>query len=186
MEQEQPKKWYDNKITVTVLCIVFFPVGLYALWKNQRIGKGWKYGVTAFFVLLLITKIRHRNDTPTPHSQNATVTHTEEKKAEVTMVSANEISSEYEANEVRADQKYKGKTIQVYGTVKEIKKDIMDNIYVLLQAGDRYSFRNVQCYLDDANAASNLSQGQRILVEGECDGLMMNVQMKDCKLLRAE
>jgi hypothetical protein len=40
------KKWYDNTWLVILICIVFFPVGLYALWKNQSISKGWKIGIT--------------------------------------------------------------------------------------------------------------------------------------------
>jgi hypothetical protein len=49
------KKWYDKKWLVTILCIVFFPVGLYALWKSNNINKGWKIAWTviiAFFVIM--------------------------------------------------------------------------------------------------------------------------------------
>lgn len=37
-------KWYDNKAIVGLLIVVFFPVGLYALWKSNTISKGWKVG----------------------------------------------------------------------------------------------------------------------------------------------
>lgn len=47
-------KWYDKTWVVILLCILFFPVGLYALWKNATISKGWKIGVTTFFALAII------------------------------------------------------------------------------------------------------------------------------------
>lgn len=50
-------KWYDKTWLVIVLCIIFFPVGLYALWKNQSISKGWKIGVTVVIALIVIAQI---------------------------------------------------------------------------------------------------------------------------------
>lgn len=51
MEQ---KKWYDNKLVVYLLLIIFFPVGLYALWKNNSFSKGVKIGLTTVVVFLVI------------------------------------------------------------------------------------------------------------------------------------
>ena len=50
-------KWYNKTWLVVLLIIIFFPVGLYALWKNETISKGWKIGVAAFFVLAAITAL---------------------------------------------------------------------------------------------------------------------------------
>jgi hypothetical protein len=49
--------WYNKTYLVVILCIVFFPVGLYALWKNQFVSKGWKIGVSIFFLILVISQI---------------------------------------------------------------------------------------------------------------------------------
>lgn len=49
----QPK-WYDKTWLVITLCIIVFPVGLYALWKNQSISKGWKIGVTVVIALIIL------------------------------------------------------------------------------------------------------------------------------------
>lgn len=35
MEQNQTKKWYDDKFVVFLLLVFFFPVGLYAIWKSK-------------------------------------------------------------------------------------------------------------------------------------------------------
>jgi len=64
----QPQ-WYDKTWLVIVLCIFFFPVGLYALWKNSSIAKGWKIGVTAFFALVIISQIgKEKTETKTPNN----------------------------------------------------------------------------------------------------------------------
>lgn len=47
-------KWYDKKIIVVLLCIFFFPVGLYGLWKSNVIHKGWKIGYTIFIFILFV------------------------------------------------------------------------------------------------------------------------------------
>lgn len=55
MESTTQPQWYDKKWLVAVLCIFFFPVGLYALWKNKDISKWWKVGVTAMIALGVLT-----------------------------------------------------------------------------------------------------------------------------------
>lgn len=49
--------WYDKTWLVILLCFLFFPIGLYALWKSNRIKRGWKIGVTAFYSLIVIAAI---------------------------------------------------------------------------------------------------------------------------------
>lgn len=44
-----PKKWYDNSVLVIIALVVFFPVGIYALWKNNSINQALKIAVTVLF-----------------------------------------------------------------------------------------------------------------------------------------
>jgi hypothetical protein len=53
---------------VILLCIVFFPVGLYALWKNQSISKGWKIGITIVIALIVLAQL----DEDTKNSSSTT------------------------------------------------------------------------------------------------------------------
>jgi hypothetical protein len=46
-------QWYNKTWLVILLCLFVFPVGLYALWKSEKIPKGWKIGLTVLFGLLV-------------------------------------------------------------------------------------------------------------------------------------
>ena len=62
-------KWYEKTWLVILLCILFFPVGLYALWRNSSIKKGWKVGVTVFFAIVVVANITKDKKT-TPSKDN--------------------------------------------------------------------------------------------------------------------
>lgn len=57
MEPQNPSAWYEKTWLVILLCIIFFPVGLYALWKNTTISKGWKIAATTAIVLIVIANL---------------------------------------------------------------------------------------------------------------------------------
>lgn len=47
-------KWYDKTWLVILLVIIFFPIGLYALWNNSTIKRGWKVSVTVIIAVSFI------------------------------------------------------------------------------------------------------------------------------------
>jgi hypothetical protein len=55
--------WYEKTWLVVLLCVIFFPIGLYALWKNSSISKGWKIGVTIFIALVVYVNIVGKEET---------------------------------------------------------------------------------------------------------------------------
>ncbi|MFV5683863.1 hypothetical protein ACM55I_00275 [Flavobacterium sp. GB2R13] len=62
MEQKQ-NNWYDKTWLVLLLCFIFFPIGLFALWKNSTISKSWKIGVTTIITILLIVSLADDKET---------------------------------------------------------------------------------------------------------------------------
>jgi hypothetical protein len=114
-------------------------------------------------------------------AQNAQASQEEIKK---NTISAKALVDAYEANEVSADDQFKGKTVYVSGKVGDIAKDVLDNIYIILKTGDM-EINNVQCYFDDAATAAKLSKGQKITLKGECKGkVILNVVVEDCELVQ--
>ena len=71
--------WYEKTWLVVILCIIFFPVGLYALWKNSSISKGWKIGVTAIIALIVIANLGD-NEKTSNTTTSTTEVGTEEKQ----------------------------------------------------------------------------------------------------------
>jgi hypothetical protein len=57
MENLTRPKWYNKNWLVLVLCLFVFPVGLYALWKNESIPKSGKIIITVIIVLLFLLNI---------------------------------------------------------------------------------------------------------------------------------
>ena len=96
----------------------------------------------------------------------------------VLTVNSKNLYNDYNNNEIAADDKYKGKIIQVKGTIRDIGNDIMDEAYVTL-IGDEF-FGDVQCFFSDKSYLVDVKKGQNINVVGYCDGLFINVIMKNC------
>lgn len=99
-------------------------------------------------------------------------------------IEARTLAADYKANEISADGKYKGRVLKVMGRVTGIKKDILDQPYVILKGTG--SFQDVQCFFDKKHESelAALEMGSHITVSGKCDGLMMNVLLKKCSIVR--
>ncbi|HMN07127.1 MAG TPA: hypothetical protein PKD45_15535 [Flavobacteriales bacterium] len=205
MEETQTKKWYDRTWLVVLLCIFFFPVGLYAIWKSRRIALVWKISYTVLLALALFLPRTEKEESTsiaqdktqaaaptTPAAPELTQQQKDslakaEKVAELEARKQNTVTAEslvqhYVNNEVRADGYFKDKRFYVEGIVSDIGKDILGNIYVTL-SGPRNEFRAVQCYFNNPGLASQLDKGNKVAFLGTCTGLMMNVQMNDCDLV---
>jgi hypothetical protein len=106
----------------------------------------------------------------------------EPAKEQVMQVGIGQILSDYKGNEVAADNRYKGRLIQVSGAVGDIKKDFTDNLYVTLGTGALYELPTVQAFFDDSmnQQLGNLRKGQKLTVVCRVKGLMMNVLAEDC------
>jgi len=98
----------------------------------------------------------------------------------VITITSSQLFAEYEANDIAADKKYKGKILEVSGTVENISRDILDNIYVTLETG-QFEIFSIQCFFADRfeDQAAELRPGQYLTIRGRCDGKFGNVILKD-------
>ena len=88
-------------------------------------------------------------------------------------VRANKMTAEFKANEVKADEKYKGKVVIVNGKVTDMGKDITDEPYIIV--GGTGMLDGVQCMFagSGVDAISKLSKGDSVSVKGKYDGFLM-------------
>jgi len=91
-----------------------------------------------------------------------------------------QLSSDYIANEVKADRSYKGKTLIVTGSIVEITKGIAGNIYIVLAGANRQ--RTILCEFNNEEKAAMLQKQQTVSLKGACDGLMGSIVMNDCEM----
>lgn len=102
---------------------------------------------------------------------------------EAIKVTAVRMMDDYNENGVSADSKYKGKLIEVTGTVDDISKDILGDLYVTLLT-DEMMF-DVQCYFKKEHTESlgALKKGQGVVIRGKGTGAMGNVTMEKCEIV---
>ena len=96
-----------------------------------------------------------------------------------TEISASALWSAYEANEVAADEQYKGKILLVTGTITDIGKDILfDTPYIVMGEG-------IQCYFADSEIPkiADLEKNKGITVKGKGHGkAIFNVSLRGCTI----
>lgn len=107
----------------------------------------------------------------------------EEKKEEIIVVSAEEIAKAFKDNEVKANQLYKGKMVEVTGVVDNIGESF-GSTYITLEAEEDFALTQAQCFFDDKeeiNKIASLSKGDTVTVIGKVDGMSINVSIDKCR-----
>lgn len=99
-------------------------------------------------------------------------------------VSALDLVTAYDDNEVNAEKLYLDKTLEVTGIINSIGKDIFDDAYVTLGDGTKYSFKTVQCYFNDdqIDRVAQLQPGDTLTVVGANTSGTLGVIMKNCTI----
>lgn len=111
----------------------------------------------------------------------------EKSKTEAAIqIASSKLDSEYEANGVAADNKYKDKVLEVSGTVLSIDKNIVDESEIIVKLSGLNEYIGISCYFDASHSAetANLSKGQNVKIKGICDGKVVGVNLKGCSLVK--
>lgn len=108
-----------------------------------------------------------------------------EQQEIVSSISAGALIHAYYANEIAADQHYKGKRYEISGIVDSIAKDILGKMYITLGTGDRFEFQKVQAYFDKEMeaAVASVRPGEHLIVRCTVEGRMMNILAKNCEFV---
>lgn len=135
MNEVQKAPWYENKVVVVVLLILFFPVGLFALWKNTGFTTKAKGLLTGVVAIVFIGAMAGGNgDAPVSKGPSPGVSKEVSKAPPAvsepqqnTTVPEEDDSKEKASMEILKDYRftYKGRTIGVEDYIKEVVPDFM-------------------------------------------------------------
>lgn len=108
-----------------------------------------------------------------------------EKKIDTLVIgkgTVKELYDYYDANEIVADDKLRGKYVAVVGYVESVSRTF-GNVYVKLNDGSRYSNESVDCIVSEADAR-RVAKGNLITVIGVCNGMgFMSVNLVDAAVI---
>lgn len=124
---ENKPKWYQSGLVTILLLIVFFPVGLYWMWKHPRWNKKIKWGITAFFLLLIfgVFNSPDKNNVQTAQPEANQNTQTESDTGATVAPNSREVSPILPTAEEPG-----------YEIVERTENKAVENIKVLISSGD--------------------------------------------------
>jgi len=96
-------------------------------------------------------------------------------------IEAADLYSEFQANEVLANKKYIGKTIEVTGTIMDLDKDKQGAsvLYIDADAG----INGLLCTME-MNQKATFKVGQKVTLKGLCSGYLQDVVLNKCVLIQ--
>lgn len=105
----------------------------------------------------------------------------EAEKQPPVSVSAKDLFNAYKENEVSADAEYRDRILIVTGKVTKIAKDVMDDPYVNLAAGN--DFDSVDAHFDKDGGLASLKRGQQVTLRCRGNNVMLgDPQLADCSV----
>lgn len=137
-----------------------------------------------FIVLGVIVGLNTDEQTP-PQSSSAQQQSTQAAaptSAPVITASVAQMLSDYEKNELAADQKYKGRRVKMTGRVASIE-EMMGQSFVTLGTGKAFEAIHVQAFFDKEQkpTLARLNKGQKLTITCLIDGQSINVTARECQ-----
>lgn len=154
---------------------------------NFSLSRGLKI-VSVLILLVIAGSMASGNKAPlsSQQSNRGSVSGKSQPSQEIIKISALKLSEEYKANEIAADTKYKGNTVEVTGVVENIGKDIIDAPYIALKSYEYAIVDKVQCYFSKADEAqlATVVKDRQITLQGEVSGKMGNIIFRGCQIVK--
>jgi hypothetical protein len=96
------------------------------------------------------------------------------------VITAKVLQKEFEDNEKSASEKYINKILEVSGTISTVSQD-SSIINIALKTGSDLS--SVICTFGTTDL-SKFKTGEDVTIRGECSGILMDVLLNNCVLIR--
>lgn len=102
-------------------------------------------------------------------------------------VTAGQMIDDYNSNTFSADQKYKGKSVQVTGSIYSIESTDDGGALVKLTRDNEDIWEDIWCYVYDSaelQKVAELVAEQTATIEGICEGDDFFIEMSNCKVIQ--
>lgn len=127
-----------------------------------------KWVVIGFVVLVVLAAIFGKDSSnsqqPATDQSKTTQTKTDVPAQDVYKTTAAQLFKDYESNEVAADEKMKGKSVEVSGTIQSIDKDFADNIVLQLKTANEFMPAHMNLEDSEKQKAMALSKNAKVTV----------------------
>lgn len=184
-------KWYEKTWAIILFLILFFPIGLFLMWKYGRWNTLVKIIISIFFALAVIGNI---GSSKTTNKDTNTVTVAKEeakqKTEEVEIISTDykSFNDPYkEMTDIQKDEFFKnnkGKYVQWTGKIIEVKERYID-----IKCDDSTFTFDAQCYIVDSERDKllSLNKGDSITIKGKLSakaGVIAAWNLSDCTIIQ--
>ncbi len=186
MPQKPPKKfpvWATVLICIGAVLVLFIIFGVIVSMGSSNSSDSSNSSTPS-----VSDSVNEEGSNPTSENQSSNSETANEPEEEVIKVTAEDLYAEYEANEVAAEQKYKGKLLEITGTVDSISRDVLDDLYITLESDESgFSIASVQCYINEkdeasVNKAASLSKGDTVTIRGYVGSAILNLTVEKCTI----
>lgn len=111
-------------------------------------------------------------------------TKTPKPTIKVLKISATELSKEYQKNEIKANNLYKDKNVEIDGTIESItESDFLVNTVLIRLKG--YNYNAISCSMKSRKGLENYNIGDKVTIKGKCDGIsVFDVFVTDCEMIK--
>lgn len=170
--------------------------------EKMRTGKKVPLGRVGVFAALIIVGLllpdspgqaaeEHQAKIENGPQQSPEATQQEQAKLRngliATAMTPKAIWLDFNANEVAAENKYKDKIVSIKGKINIIKTDMAGNPMISFSI-DSYGLKTIQCFFssEEKGSIGSLSKGQRVIVSGTVNGMIMgSIFIRECRLLKS-
>lgn len=190
-------KWFHHPAVIALSCLFCAPVGLAFLWTSKVSQMAKIAGSVAVAALFVIGVVAPRSEQSsagsgvsatnrsagqaTQPTQPATPAPAARPQPSAISVTNQKLWNDYEANEVSADNAYKGKRLRVTGTVASITKDFMDDIVIHLASPNEFMNTMATMAKSESATAAGMRKGNKVTVLCEGNGRIIGTPaLGDC------
>lgn len=153
--------------------------------KKKWYLRWWMFIVYVIVAIIILSSLGSSDKTGSG-TQVENTPAKQEIKVEAIKITATKLVQAYIDNEVNADTLYKGKDVEISGSIKDIGKDILDTPYITIESNPSDYFTQVQCMFnkEDVTLLGSLKKGASIVVQGKLSSKLGNVLVRECKIIQ--